>query len=118
LAQARGGGRDKRLKRDKGLPPGQAKRLRSGKPLPPGQSKRFDRRPDDDQGIRRAPPRRGGYGRGHILPPESRAARMTDYARYRLRRPPAGYSYYRRGRSAYLVSDRTGMIFEVAPLDR
>jgi len=112
--------RDQDFDRDRrrGLPPGQERRLRSGKPLPPGQAKKLDPRYDDDGRFNRGPSRRGGYGRGHILPSEFRGARMDDYARHRLRRPPAGYSYYRRGRDAYLVSDRTGMIFEVVPLGR
>ena len=100
-ARARGG-------RDR-LPPGQAKRLERGKPLPPGQAKRFEPRGPDRPGRR-------GYSRGRIRPGDSRATRMEDYQRHRLRRPPPGYSYYYRGGNAYLVSDRTGMIYEVVPL--
>jgi Ni/Co efflux regulator RcnB len=102
--------RDRQGKPDKPIPPGQGRRHRDGRPLPPGQAKRLDGRFDH------GPPRRGGYARGHVLPPEFRGARMNDYARYRLRRPPPGYSYYLRGRSAYLISDRSGMIFEVVPI--
>ena len=91
-------------------------RAKPGKPPPPGQAKRFERRPGGDSGMRRGPSRRGSYSRGHVLPPEFRRARMEDYARHRLRRPPPGYSYYVRGQNAYLVSDRSGMIFEVVPI--
>jgi Ni/Co efflux regulator RcnB len=69
---------------------------------------------------RPAPPpgRRMGLGRGQTLPPQMRGPRLEDYGRYRLRRPPAGYSYHRHGNRVYLLSDDTGMIFEVVPLGR
>ena len=110
--------RDRGFRPEQGRPPGQARRSRAGKPIPPGQSRRPDRRFDDNRHFDRGPSRRGGFSRGHILPPEYRRARMDDLARHRLRRPPPGYSYHLGGRNAYLVSDRTGMIFEVVPLER
>jgi Ni/Co efflux regulator RcnB len=66
-----------------------------------------------------APPRRRmGLGRGQTLPPQLRGPRLENYGRYRLRRPPPGYSYHRRGNRIYLLSDDTGMIFEVVPVGR
>jgi Ni/Co efflux regulator RcnB len=91
-----------------------SKALRPGRGIKP-RAKR--------QGDPRAAPtlpgaRSGGYRRGQTIPEEFRGAPMADYGRYRLRRPPPGYSYHRRGNAAYLVSDQTGMVFEVVPLER
>ena len=59
-----------------------------------------------------------GLGRGQTLPPQLRGPRVENYRHYRLRRPPPGYSYHRRGNRIYLLSDDTGMIFEVVPVGR
>ena len=80
---------------------------------PPG----FRPRPQRPPPGFRAPPGRN-YGRGQFIPRELRGPPMVDYRRYRLRRPPQGYNYYRRGAYVYLISDHTGMVFEVVPLAR
>jgi Ni/Co efflux regulator RcnB len=64
-----------------------------------------------------APPRAAqGYRRGRILPPQARGQMVSDYGRYRLRRPPPGYAYYRVGGTVFLANQRTGLIFETVPL--
>jgi Ni/Co efflux regulator RcnB len=83
-------------------------RAKPGKPGKPPNRAPYPNRPD----------RRVGLGRGQTMPSQFRGPRMEDYGRYRLRRPPPGYSYHRRGNSAFLVSDDTGMIFEVVPIGR
>ncbi|MCR5875459.1 RcnB family protein [Phenylobacterium sp. J426] len=70
----------------------------------------YDRRDDD-----RPPP--GAYSGprpGGWLPPEYRGPPVADYPRYRLRPPPAGYTWRRAG-DAFVLTDREGRIFDVIP---
>jgi Ni/Co efflux regulator RcnB len=65
-----------------------------------------------------APGFRPGYSqwrRGGFLPPYYRSWTVDDFSRYRLRRPPYGYHWIRVGEDYLLVSDRTGLIFDVIP---
>ena len=52
--------------------------------------------------------RRGGY-----LPPFYRSWALDDYYSYHLRRPPFGYHWVRIDNEFLLVSDSTGLIFDV-----
>jgi Ni/Co efflux regulator RcnB len=52
--------------------------------------------------------RRGGY-----LPRYYSGWVVSDYWRYRLRRPPFGYHWVRIGGDYLLVSDRTSIIFDI-----
>ena len=59
---------------------------------------------------------RPGYApwrRGAMLPPYYRNDVVQDYQRYHLRRPPIGYSWVRVGASFLLVSQDSGLIFDV-----
>jgi Ni/Co efflux regulator RcnB len=74
--------------------------------------RRHEARPRSDAGPPRgfAPPpsaRRGGY-----LPDSYRGGVVNDYRRYRLRPPPAGYSWVRIGNGFALVSE-DGRIFDM-----
>ena len=52
--------------------------------------------------------------RGDYLPPEAlKAGPNVDYAAERLRRPPAGYGWFRVGAAFALASLSTGLIVEV-----
>lgn len=55
--------------------------------------------------------------RGDRLPDEYRDAVVYDYERYRLRRPPAGYAWYRVGAWFVMASTSTGVIFDIVPVD-
>ena len=55
----------------------------------------------------------GGLRRGDRLPDEYRNQVVYDYERWRLRRPPSGYAWYRVGDAFVLASTSTGVIFEV-----
>ena len=74
--------------------------------------RRYEERPRYEGGPPRgfAPPpsaRRGGY-----LPDSYRGGVVTDYRRYRLRPPPAGYNWVRVGAGFALVSE-DGRIFDM-----
>lgn len=59
---------------------------------------------------------RPGYAawrRGSQLPPYYRAYVVQDYPRYRLRRPPAGYAWYRVGDDYLLAAIASGVIFDI-----
>jgi Ni/Co efflux regulator RcnB len=51
--------------------------------------------------------------RGDVLPEAYRSQVVTDYQRWRLRRPPEGYAWYRVGAQFVLASMTTGVIFDV-----
>jgi Ni/Co efflux regulator RcnB len=53
------------------------------------------------------------WRRGAYLPPQYLSYVITDYARFRLRRPPFGYAWVGVGGEFLLVSMTTGMIFDV-----
>lgn len=69
------------------LPPGLAKQ---GK-VPPGHAKKI-------------------WGKGQHLPPEYRRVQLSDWDRYDLAPAPAGYSWVRVERDAYLVEVASGLI--------
>ncbi|HEX7760158.1 MAG TPA: RcnB family protein [Caulobacteraceae bacterium] len=52
--------------------------------------------------------RLGGY-----LPPYYRGWVVSDYARWRLRRPPYGYNWIRVGNDYLLVAASSGLIFDI-----
>lgn len=52
--------------------------------------------------------RRGGH-----LPPYYRSYVVYDYGRYHLRRPPAGYAWYRVGDDYLLAAIASGIIFDI-----
>jgi Ni/Co efflux regulator RcnB len=54
--------------------------------------------------------RRGGY-----LPPYYNGWIVSDYWAHRLRRPPVGYHWVRIGGDYLLVSNRSGLIFDIIP---
>lgn len=56
---------------------------------------------------------REGVRRGGMLPPTYRGAPVYDPGRYRLRPPPPGYAWYRVGDDFLLVSEMSGLIFDV-----
>lgn len=59
---------------------------------------------------------RPGYAawrRGSNLPPYYRGYVVRDYERYRLRRPPAGYAWYRVGDDYLLAGIASGIIFDI-----
>lgn len=59
---------------------------------------------------------RPGYAawrRGSNLPPYYRGYVIRDYERYRLRRPPAGYAWYRVGDDYLLAGVASGIIFDI-----
>jgi len=81
---------------------------------------RYDRRggPGDSYGANRFDNRGGAqrWQRGQRLPPQyrSRDRVVTDYNRYRLTRPPRGYSYYRSDTGDILLAAiATGLIASV-----
>ena len=55
----------------------------------------------------------GGLKRGDILPEASRGQVVSDYQRWRLRRPPEGYAWYRVGGQFVMASMATGVIFDI-----
>jgi len=55
--------------------------------------------------------------RGDRLPDEYRGSMVSDYDRYRLRRPPSGYAWYRVGQYFVMASTSTGVIFDIVPVD-
>lgn len=59
---------------------------------------------------------RPGYAawrRGSSLPPYYRGFVISDYDRYRLRRPPRGYAWYRVGDDYLLAATSSGIIFDI-----
>lgn len=59
---------------------------------------------------------RPGYAawrRGSHLPPYYRGYVVSDYHRYRLRRPPSGYAWYRVGDDYLLAAIASGLIFDI-----
>ena len=55
----------------------------------------------------------GALKRGDVLPDAYRGQIVTDYQRWRLRRPPDGYAWYRVGAQFVMASMATGVIFDV-----
>lgn len=51
--------------------------------------------------------------RGDVLPDAYRGQIVTDYERWRLRRPPSGYAWYRVGNQFVMASMATGVIFDI-----
>jgi Ni/Co efflux regulator RcnB len=77
-------------------PPGLAKKPYG---MPPGQAKKLHR-----------------YNTGQHLPRDyyvNRNYYVTDYNRYNLPVPPAGYQWVREGNDVYLTQTRTGLIANV-----
>ena len=65
-----------------------------------------------------APSFRPGYApwrRGAYLPPHYQDQVVDEYWRFHLRRPPYGYHWIQVGDDFMLVSDSTGMIFDIIP---
>lgn len=63
-----------------------------------------------------SPQYRPGYlawRRGSSLPPYYRGAIVRDYDRYHLRKPPAGYAWYRVGDDYLLTGIASGIIFDI-----
>ncbi len=60
-----------------------------------------------------AGPRRPAIRPGGFLPPGLRAAPLNDFARFRLRPPPVGYTWVRVGNDFLLVSVIDGQIFDI-----
>ena len=58
------------------------------------------------------------WRRGALLPPYYRGWVLEDYLHYHLRRPPIGYHWVRIGPDFLLVSDGSGLIFDVIQGDR
>ncbi len=58
---------------------------------------------------------RGWSRRGGYLPPYYSGYVVNDYARWRLRRPPRGYYWYRTGDDFVLAAIASGMIFDIVP---
>lgn len=109
-------GRGARPERARGGDDGRRHERRGPEPRNPGprspEARNYDRR-EPGQGPR------GGYGPpavrpGGRLPPEYRAPPVADYPRYRLRPPPAGYSWRRAG-DAFVLTDRDGRVYDVVP---
>lgn len=61
------------------------------------------------------PPNARAWGRGDFLPPTYRGQGLSDFGRYRLRPPPAGYDWVQVGRDIYLMQRSTGMVLEAIP---
>jgi hypothetical protein len=57
-----------------------------------------------------------GLRRGDRLPDEARGDVVYDYDRWRLRRPPNGYAWYRVGDYFVLASTSSGVIFDIVPV--
>ena len=55
------------------------------------------------------------WGRGQYLPQEYWGGRVPDYAEYRLRPPPYGYSWVAVGKDIYLMQEATGLILDALP---
>jgi Ni/Co efflux regulator RcnB len=55
--------------------------------------------------------------RGEVLPDAYRGQVVTDYERWRLRRPPTGYAWYRVGNQFVLASMSTGVIFDIVDVN-
>jgi Ni/Co efflux regulator RcnB len=67
-------------------------------------------------GVTSAPGFRPGFvpwRRGAYLPPNYQSFVVTDWGRYHLRRPPAGYNWVQVGSEYLLISAATGLIFDV-----
>ncbi|HWA60419.1 MAG TPA: RcnB family protein [Caulobacteraceae bacterium] len=73
--------------------------------------------PDEYWGRPGFQPGFSAWRRGAILPPYYRSWAMGDWSRYHLRRPPPGYYWVRVGRQYLLVSNGSGLIFDVIPAD-
>jgi Ni/Co efflux regulator RcnB len=71
--------------------------------------------PPSEYGPGAARPGHTAWRRGSYLPSYYRGAVITDFARYRLRRPPYGYRWIYAGGDYMLVSASTGLIFDVIP---
>jgi len=59
-------------------------------------------------------PRTRGWRSGQRLPP-NRGGYVSDWGRLHLRRPPFGYHWVGADGEYMLVSDGTGLIFDVVP---
>ena len=78
-----------------------------------GPGRRYDGPPPRGYGAPYALPRIPILRPGGYLPPQLRGAPIRDYPRFRLRAPPAGYSWFLVGESFLLVSLYDGQIFDI-----
>lgn len=95
---------------NRGEPRGEARGGPRFEPRPePRAESRPEARAEGRPGGFASAPRRGGHiaGQGGGM--------IDDYARYRLRPPPRGYTWVRVGGGFALVAPATGQVFDVVP---